>query len=74
MTIPRLLLVLVLGGVGGWIGTNLVYVNHNPLYDSDPINGTVQTRTPDNAWKWWAGLAAGAFIGASMPFWNRDRR
>ena len=50
MSVPRLLLAIVLGGVGGWIGTNLAYVNHNPLYDGDPVNGTVQTRTADNAW------------------------
>ncbi len=70
--IPRLLLALVLGIAGGWIGTTMVYVNYNPLYKPDPKNGTTQQQTPDNAWKWWAGLVVGGFLGASFPFWKRD--
>jgi hypothetical protein len=70
--IAKLLLALVLGIAGGWLGTQVVYVRHNPLYKRDPSNGTTQQQTPDNAWKWWVGLAVGAFLGAAVPFWKRD--
>lgn len=71
MTPVRLVLALGLAIAGGWIGSRAVYVNRNPLYRADPRNGTVQEQTADNAWKWWVGLATGAFIGGALPFLNR---
>ncbi len=70
----RILLALVLAAAGGYAGTQLVYINRNPLYKGDRLNGTMQPQTSDNAWKWWVGLATGAFIGAALPFLNRAAR
>lgn len=74
-TMMRILLALALALAGAWIGSRVVYVNHNPLYRHlDPAHGTVQERTADNAWKWWVGLLTGAFIGAALPFLEPKRR
>lgn len=74
MNVPRLLMALALGSLGGWIGSNVVYRNHNMFNKHDPLHRTMQERTPDNEWKWWVGLCTGGFVGMTLPYLRKPDR